>query len=123
MISLKKTRHITPENKKKLIEPEHATLSVRAQCSLLGLCRASYYYKEEKYDREQDIEFMHLIDQEYVQHPFDGSRRMTEVLKIKGYCVNRKRVQRLMQEMGLEAILPKKKSQSTRRARNEISPI
>lgn len=78
------------------------------QCSLLGLCRASYYYQPEERDREQDIELMHLIDREYLEHPFYGSRRMTEVLKAKGYCINRKRVQRLMQEMGLEAVYPKK---------------
>lgn len=51
---------------------------------------------------------MRLIDREYLQHPFYGSRRMREVLKAQGYCINRKRVQRLMQEMGLEAIYPKK---------------
>jgi putative transposase len=51
---------------------------------------------------------MHLIDREYLDHPFYGSRRMTEVLKAKGYSINRKRVQRLMQEMGLEAIYPKR---------------
>jgi len=51
---------------------------------------------------------MHLIDREYLEHPFYGSRRMREVLKTLGYCINRKRVQRLMQEMGLEAIYPKR---------------
>lgn len=51
---------------------------------------------------------MNLIDREYLEHPFYGSRRMTEILRTQGYHVNRKRVQRLMQEMGLEAIYPKK---------------
>lgn len=55
-----------------------------------------------------DIELMRLIDQEYLEHPFYGSRRMTEMLKTRGYCINRKRTQRLMQEMGLEAIYPKR---------------
>lgn len=91
-----------------MIEPEHATLSIRSQCSLLGLCRASYYYQEEEKISETDIELMRLIDQEYLDHPFYGSRRMTEMLKAQGYHVNRKRVQRLMQEMGLEAIYPKR---------------
>lgn len=83
-------------------------LSVRAQCNLLGLCRASYYYQAEERDREVDFELMALIDREYLKHPFYGSRRMTAVLKIQGYEINRKRVQRLMQEMGLEAIYPKR---------------
>lgn len=81
---------------------------MRAQCNLLGLCRASYYYQAEERDREVDFELMALIDREYLKHPFYGSRRMTAVLKIQGYEINRKRVQRLMQEMGLEAIYPKR---------------
>lgn len=50
---------------------------------------------------------MNLIDQQYTECPFYGSRRMAAWLNAKGYTVNRKRVQRLMQEMGLEAIYPK----------------
>lgn len=83
-------------------------LSIREQCALLGLCRASYYYQAEEWDRREDIQLMHLIDREYLEHPFYGSRRMAEVLKAQGWYVNRKRVQRLMQEMDLEAIYPKK---------------
>jgi putative transposase len=75
---------------------------------MLGLCRASYYYQKEDRDHEMDFELMHLIDGEYLEHPFYGSRRMREVLKAHGYCINRKRVQRLMHQMGLEAIYPKK---------------
>jgi putative transposase len=51
---------------------------------------------------------MNLIDQEYTAHPFYGSRRMTAWLNVGGYFVNRKRVQRLMRTMGLEAIYPKR---------------
>lgn len=75
---------------------------------MLGLCRASYYYQGEDKDFAADIELKRIIDKEYLDHPFYGSRRMTEVLKAHGYYINRKRVQRLMQEMGLEAIYPKK---------------
>lgn len=50
---------------------------------------------------------MRLIDQEYTAHPFYGSRRMTAWLQGQGHAVNRKRVQRLMRLMGLEAIYPK----------------
>jgi putative transposase len=51
---------------------------------------------------------MELIDQEYTRHPFYGTRRITAWLKLKGYTVNRKRVQRLMRLMGLEGICPKR---------------
>jgi len=56
-----------------------------------------------------NLKLMHLIDGEYTKTPFYGSRRMREVLKRKGYTVNRKRVQRLMRIMGIEAIDAKKK--------------
>ena len=51
---------------------------------------------------------MHLIDEEYTKTPFYGSRKMREALERKGYKVNRKRVQRLMKLMGIEAIYPKR---------------
>jgi putative transposase len=50
---------------------------------------------------------MRLIDQQYTACPFYGSRRLTAWLEQQGEDVNRKRVQRLMRLMGLEAIYPK----------------
>ncbi|MFI5344283.1 MAG: IS3 family transposase [Chlamydiales bacterium] len=50
---------------------------------------------------------MKLIDQAYTAHPFYGSRRMRAHLANLGYVINRKRAQRLMRMMGLEAIYPK----------------
>jgi len=50
---------------------------------------------------------MRLIDEEYMKVPFYGRLRMTEHLKRLGYGVNHKRVQRLMQKMGLQALYPK----------------
>src|SRR3982750_3833991 len=50
---------------------------------------------------------MRLIDEQYPPRPFYGSRRMTIRLNERGEGVNRKRVQRLMRVMGLEAIYPK----------------
>ena len=52
---------------------------------------------------------MRLIDEQYTRTPFFGSRRMTAWLRGEGYDVNRKRVSRLMEVMGLEAIYPKPK--------------
>lgn len=49
---------------------------------------------------------MDLIDQQYLKTPFYGSRKMTEHLKREGYVINRKRVQRLMEMMGIQAIYP-----------------
>ncbi len=88
------------------IESHHEGLSIRQQCLLLGINRSSYYLEPEE-EKEYNLELMKRIDKEYLLHPFYGSRRMTVVLKNEGYAVNRKRIQRLMQLMGLEAIYPK----------------
>jgi len=47
-----------------------------------------------------------LLDEEYTRHPFYGSRRMKLFLKECGYTVNRKRVQRLMHQLGLVGMAP-----------------
>lgn len=50
---------------------------------------------------------MRLLDEQYTRTPFYGSRRMTKWLTARGWDVNRKRIQRLMQLMGIEAVHPK----------------
>jgi len=97
-----------------LVAADHAELSVRRQCELLGLSRASLYY-EPVPETADNLRLMRLIDEEYMAHPFLGSRRMTRWLMEQGEAVNRKRVQRLMQLMGLEAIYPKPKLSAARR--------
>lgn len=81
-------------------------MSVRRQCELLGLNRSSFYH-EPAGATDEDLRLMRLIDRQYTAHPFYGSRRMTVWLGQQGEEVNRKRVQRLMRVMGLEAIYPR----------------
>jgi putative transposase len=81
-------------------------LSVRRQCELVGLNRSTLYY-EPAPEAPENLKLMRLIDQEYTAHPFYGSRRMTRWLVRQGHEVNRKRVQRLLRVMSLEAIYPK----------------
>ena len=85
-----------------LIEPP-TSLSLTRQCQLLGLSRAALYYRPVAIS-DYELELMALIDRQYLRTPFYGSRRMTAWLQTQGHAVNRKRVQRLMQLMGLEAI-------------------
>lgn len=59
---------------------------------------------------------MRLIDEQYTKTPFYGWPRMTACLQRQGYPVNHKRVQRLMQLMGLQAIYPKARVQGTGKA-------
>jgi len=77
------------------------------QCELLGLARSSLYYQP-RGESEENLAVMRRIDQLYTKWPFLGSRRMRVYLSRQGYEVNRKRVQRLMSLMGLEAIYPKR---------------
>jgi putative transposase len=83
-------------------------LSVRRQCELLGLNRSSLYYVAAA-ESAENLRLMRLLDEEYTRHPFYGSRRMTVWLEGQGESVNRKRVQRLLRMMGLEAIYPKRR--------------
>lgn len=92
-----------------MIEPDHPHLSIRRQCELIGLSRASYY-REPASKSEKDLELMRLIDEEYTKHPFYGSRKMRDYLIRQGYRINRKRVQRLMQQMGICSVAPGKKT-------------
>ena len=63
---------------------------------------------------------MRLIDEQYLKTPFYGSRRMAASLRRQGEAVNRKRVQRLMALMGLEASIPGRGSRSPRARRGPI---
>ena len=56
---------------------------------------------------ELECTLLNKLDEEYTRHPFYGSRRMTKYLGGCGYAVNRKRVQRLMQKLGLAGMAPR----------------
>jgi putative transposase len=92
-----------------MIDRGRADLSVRQQCALLGLARSGVYCPPAAPDREE-LALMRWIDEQYLATPFYGSRRMTAELRLAGHQVNRKRVQRLMRLMGLEALGPKPKT-------------
>jgi putative transposase len=89
-----------------LIDADLADLSIRRQCELLGLSRSTLYY-EALVETESNLCLMRLIDKQYLETPFFGSRRMALCLIDAGHKVNRKRVQRLMQLMDLAAVYPK----------------
>ena len=87
--------------KRSWIDPEHPKLSIRRQCELLDLERSTYYYQPAE-ETPENLMLMRAIDEMYLRRPYFGSRRMALELG-----VNRKRAQRLMRVMGLEAIYPK----------------
>lgn len=89
-----------------LIEPGHIQLSIAEQCELLSLPRSTYYH-EPLPESPENLALMRLMDELHLKHPFYGSRQLTRVLRRLDYEVNRKRTQRLMRLMGLEAMYPR----------------
>lgn len=105
---VKKKRRRSADDLRRLVEPGHPELSVRRQCELLGLNRSTAYYRPAA-ETPDNLRLMELIDRQFTARPFYGSRRMTAWLRSQGHGVNRKRVQRLLGVMGLEAIHPRPK--------------
>jgi putative transposase len=89
-----------------MIEPNHPELSIRRQCELVGLSRSTFYHQPAQ-ESDLNLHLMRLMDAQYTQIPFYGWPRMTAHLRRQGFEINHKRVQRLMQKMGLQAIYPK----------------
>ena len=82
-------------------------VAVVRQCVLAGVSRATVYARHEPGPvDESDLLFSRLIDEEYTRRPFYGSRKMVVFLKTAGHTINRKRVQRLMRQMGLAGMAP-----------------
>jgi putative transposase len=93
---------------RRLVERGHREISVRRQCELLGIHRSGLYY-EAVGESEGNLLLMRLLDEQYTRTPFYGSRKMTEWLRTQGHEVNRKRVSRLMELLGIQAVYPKPK--------------
>ncbi len=81
-------------------------LSVIRQCALLAVPRSSAYARPQGVS-ETEVELMRQIDELYLKWPFYGSRRLRDYLQQQGQRVNRKRIQRLMRQMGLRAVYSK----------------
>lgn len=88
-----------------LVQPDHTELSIRRQCGLLSLTRSMLYYLPVEVSAEERA-LMKEIDRLYTRWPFFGSRRILDELRDAGHTINRKHVQRLMQVMGLQALVP-----------------
>jgi putative transposase len=94
-----------PDRRAKL-DRDHPALSVRRQCTMLGLARSGVY-RLPRPASDDDLELMRRIDELFTRWPFLGSRRMTAMLQAESTRINRKRVQRLMRRMGIAALGPK----------------
>jgi len=81
-------------------------LPITRQCELLGLNRSTVYYRRQDVS-ERDLTLMRRIDEMHLKRPFYGSRRIRDWLQDEGHNINRKRVQRLMRQVGIRALYPK----------------
>ena len=80
------------------------------QCELLAVARSTVYYPRKPLVSDDDLTLMRRLDEIHLQYPFLGSRRLRDALEQEGRFVNRKRIQRLMRLMGLEALYPQRKT-------------
>src|SRR5262245_15686788 len=88
-----------------MLDRDHRDLSIRRQCTLLGLARSGVY-RPSKPANDDDLAVMRRLDELFLALPFFGSRRMAAMLRAEGRPINRKRVQRLMRLMGIVALGP-----------------
>lgn len=88
-----------------LVDKDSVEISLRRQCELLGLNRSNLYYRSVANTETREL-LLRKVDEIYTRHPFYGSRRIREELRKEGLEVNRKRIQKLMADLGLEAIYP-----------------
>ena len=93
-------------DRRAMVERPGEDLSVRRQCALLNLARSGVY-RPKPVTAADDLALMRRIDELHLELPFYGSRRMMFELNKEGRGVNRKRVQRLMRVMGIEALVPR----------------
>ena len=84
-----------------------AQLSIRRQCELVGISRSGFYY-EPVVATPENLALMRQLDEMHLEHPVYGSRRLVALLHRQGQAVNRKRVVRLLQLMGVETIYPRR---------------
>jgi putative transposase len=91
------------ERRRALIEPGHGQLSIVRQCELVSINRSSFYYQPVG-ETAENLALMRLIDAQFLETPWYGSRQMARHLRRDGHEVGRKRVRRLMAVMGLVPI-------------------
>lgn len=85
-----------------MVSAEHS-LSQRRQCALLRLSRSSLYYQPVGESAENLI-FMKIIDEQFLETPWYGSRQMARHMQRQGHKCGRHRVRRLMRKMRLTPI-------------------
>ena len=94
------------QTKREMIEPNN-TISMSRQCELIGIHRSGLYYQPCP-ESEENLFIMRLLDEQYLDTPFYGIRKITQWLRGEGWTINGKRVKRLMDLMGWQTLYRKK---------------
>lgn len=93
-----------------MIEQLAQTYPVSLVCAVWNFPRSTFYQVSRRAD---DSKLRHTLEQAATEWPMYGSRRLTAQLCRQGWKVNRKRIQRLMREMGLLRVKKRKKRRTT----------
>lgn len=86
-----------------MVEPDHLRLSIVRQCELVSISRSGFYHRPAG-ETALNLALMRLVDAQFLETPWYGSRQMARHLRREGHGVGRKRVRRLMARMGLAPI-------------------
>ncbi|SFJ37465.1 putative transposase [Albimonas pacifica] len=92
-----------------MIDPAHPQLSIARQCRLVAISRSAFYGPP-KGESPLNEALMRLIDEQFLETPWYGSRQMARHLRRQGHEVGRKRVRRLMAKIGVEAVYQRPKT-------------
>jgi putative transposase len=82
------------------VKHDHPDLSLRRQCRLLSLTRSGLSYHP-RGESTENLAFMEIIDRQFLEAPWYGSRQMARHMQREGYKCGRHRVRRLMRLMRL----------------------
>src|ERR687886_463906 len=111
---------MSAERRTAMVEPEHPDLSITRQCRLLRIARSSDY-RAPAGESEMNLALMRLIDAQFLETPWYGSRQMARHVRRQSWGVGRKRVRRLMRKMGLVPIYQRPRT-SVPHPEHRVSP-
>lgn len=98
---------ISLKARKEMITSDHKQLSKKAQCELLSIPRSAVYYKPVG-ETKENLTIMRLLDEQYLDTPFFGNKRLLVMLVNQGFHINIKRLRRLMKIVGWKTLYPVK---------------
>ena len=102
-----------------MVDPNHPRISIVRQCRLVSIARSSFYDAGTG-ESPLTLRLMRLIDEQFLETPFYGSRQMTRWLRRQGDMVSRKRVRRLMRLLGVHALYQRPRTSQPHRRTGSI---